>query len=363
MTLLSIFRFFLQTLNFARISSVITGSPTLKYDPIGPTETTFSCCAFADWRRVDKETEDKKSFTKSIIRRSALIMPVTNSRLVEKSYLRGADAICLDMEDSVPLNQKQEARRVVKESISTAGMGGMDVLVRINNTGSLTMEDLEASVWPGLSGLILPKIESVDRVNEIADKTRELELARGMKDGSVLFWVVVETAKGVKNSFEIAESCPERISHIGVGDEDLSLELDITPTTEGGELSYVKSRIIIAARVAGITPLGLAGTLSDFADLEGLRRSATKAKGMGFKGAMAIHPSQVPILNEIFSPAPDIVAYSKRVIAAYEKALVEGKGTVQLEGKMIDNPVYERAIKVLKLSQSIESFEQKKRVN
>ncbi len=297
---------------------------------------------------------------KSIIRRSTLIMPVTNSRLVEKAYLRGADAICLDMEDAVPSSQKQEARRVVKDAIASAGRGGMDVLVRINNTESLAMGDLEACVWPGLSGLILPKIESADRVKEIADKTKALELARGMEDGSVLFWVVVETAKGVKNSFEIAASCPERISHIGVGDEDLSLELDITPTTEGGELSYVKSKIIIAAKAAGITPLGLAGTLADFTDLEGLRRSAIKARSMGFKGAMAIHPSQVPILNEVFSPSPDQVAHSKRVVEAYEKALAEGKGTIQLDGKMIDVPVYERAARVLRLAQSIESLEQKK---
>lgn len=287
-------------------------------------------------------------------------MPVTNSRLVEKAYLRGADAICLDMEDAVPQSQKEEARRVVKDAIASAGKGGMDVLVRINNTASLAMGDLEACVWPGLSGLILPKIESADRVNEIADKVKSLELSRGMKESSVVFWVVVETAKGMKNSFEIAESCPERISHIGVGDEDLSLELDITPTTEGGELAYVKSKIIIAAKVAGITPLGLAGTLSDFTDLEGLRKSAAKAKSMGFKGAMAIHPSQVPILNEVFSPSPDQVAHGKRVIEAYEKALAEGKGTIQLDGKMIDIPVYERAVKLQRLAQSIELLEHKK---
>lgn len=287
-------------------------------------------------------------------------MPVTNSRLVEKAYLRGADAICLDMEDAVPQSQKEEARRVVKDAIASAGKGGMDVLVRINNTESLSMGDLEACVWPGLSGLILPKIESSDRVNEIADKVKSLEISRGMKEGSVLFWVVIETAKGVKHAFEIAESCPERVTHIGVGDEDLSLELDIAPTTEGGELSYVKSKIIIAARAAGVTPLGLAGTLSDFADLEGLRSSAMKAKGMGFKGAMAIHPSQIPVLNEVFSPSPDQVAYSKRVVEAYQKAVAEGKGTIQLDGKMIDIPVYERAVKLQKLAQSIELLEQKK---
>ncbi|MDA4130025.1 MAG: CoA ester lyase [Thaumarchaeota archaeon] len=291
------------------------------------------------------------------IRRSTLIMPVHLPRLVEKAYLRGADCICLDLEDSVPTSLKENAREAVKLAITLAGKGGAEVIVRINNSGESTiLSDLRASVWPDLSGIILPKVETDVQVMEIENDLETVERERALVPGSIRLWAVVETAKGVKNVFEIAASS-KRLDFLSAGDEDLALDLGITPTVGGSELGYVKSRVVIAARAAGITPLGLAGTLADFTDLDGLRRSAMNAKSMGFKGAMAIHPSQIQILNEAFSPATEEIEAASTIIELYEKALSEGKASIQFQGKMVDTPVYQRAKKTMELANSIREME------
>jgi citrate lyase subunit beta / citryl-CoA lyase len=296
------------------------------------------------------------------IRRSTLIMPVHNSRLVEKAYLRGADCICLDLEDSVPSLEKEKARDALKQAIQIVGKGGMDVLVRINNDSQSTvLKDLRASIWPGLAGLIIPKVENANQIIDMEADIVRVENERGIDPGKLGLWVVVETAKGVKNVYEIA-GASKRIEFLSAGDEDLALDLGISPTMEGNEFAYVKSKVVIAARAAGVTPLGLSGTLADFADLEGLSRSAMKAKSLGFKGAMAIHPSQIPILNEMFSPTADEISASINLVELYEKAISQGKGSVQFNGKMVDTPVYERAKNILSLGHKIKELEARKKL-
>lgn len=289
-------------------------------------------------------------------------MPVHIPRFVEKAHLRGADAICLDLEDSVPQSEKEVARNSVKGAIPTAGKGGSDVIVRINSRPTdVVVADIQASVWPGLTGILIPKVESAQDVLNIDSLVTRLETERGIAKGSLELGVIVETARGVVNAYEIA-TASQRITTIGVGDEDLTLDLGINPSIDGEELSYVKSNIIIIARAAGITPLGLAGTLADFSDLEGLRRSALKARKIGFKGASGIHPAQIPIMNEVFSPADEDVNRAKRVVEAFEKSVSEGKAAVQLDGKMVDIPVYERAKKTVEWADIIQKMERKRKM-
>lgn len=298
---------------------------------------------------------------KPIVRRSTLIMPVHIPRFVEKAHLRGADAICLDLEDSVPPSEKDLARNSVMAAIPLAGKGGSDVLVRINSQpADARTADIRASVWPGLTGILIPKAESARDVLNVESLVTSLENERGIAKGSVELGVIVETARGVVNALEIA-TASERITTIGVGDEDLTLDLGINPSIDGEELSYVKSNIIIIARAAGIIPLGLAGTLSDFSDLEGLRRSALKARKIGFKGASGIHPAQIAIMNEVFSPATDDVNRAKRIVEAFQKSLSEGKAAVQLDGKMVDIPVYERAKKTVEWADLVQKVESSRR--
>ena len=297
--------------------------------------------------------------TTEIVRRSSLIMPVNQPRFVDKAYLRGADAIVLDLEDSVPPAEKGRARAIVKEAIPVAARGGGDVLVRINKPVEMMVEDLEAAIHPGLAGLALPKVESAAEIHMLDELTTYWEKRHGVPQGTVQFSVAVETAKGVMRAEEIAVASP-RIASIGAGPEDLALDLGIEATVEGTELLYIKLRMIVVANAAGLIPMGLMGTLVDYADLEGLARSATEANRVGFRGAGLIHPLQVPICNEAYAPPPPQVQWSKRVIEAFEEGLARGTASVALDGRMIDIPIVDKARRVLARASAIAAKEARK---
>jgi citrate lyase subunit beta/citryl-CoA lyase len=294
-----------------------------------------------------------------IVRRSSLIMPVNQPRFVEKAYLRGADAIVLDLEDSVPPAEKGRARPMVKDAIPIAARGGADVFVRINKPVEMMVEDLDAAIHPGLTGLALPKVESAAEIHMLDELTTYWETRRGLPRGTVQFSVSVETAKGVMRAEEIASASP-RIASIGAGPEDLALDLGIEATVEGTELLYIKLRMIVVANAAGVIPMGLMGTLADYADLEGLARSAKEANRVGFRGAGLIHPLQVPICNEAYAPPPPQVEWSRRVIAAFEEGVARGTASVALDGRMIDIPIVEKAHRILARATAIAAKEARK---
>jgi citrate lyase subunit beta / citryl-CoA lyase len=294
-----------------------------------------------------------------IIRRSSLIMPVNQPRFVDKAYLRGADAIVLDLEDSVPPAEKGRARTMVKEAIPVAARGGADVFVRINKPVEMMVEDLEAAIHPGLTGLALPKVESAAEIHMLDELTTYWESRHGVPLGTVQFSVSVETAKGVMRAEEIAMASP-RIASIGAGPEDLALDLGIEATVEGTELLYSKLRMIVVANAAGVIPMGLMGTLADYADLEGLARSAKEANRVGFRGAGLIHPLQVPICNEAYAPPVPQVEWSRRVITAFEEGIARGTASVALQGRMIDTPIVDKAHRVLARADAIAAKEARK---
>jgi citrate lyase subunit beta / citryl-CoA lyase len=294
-----------------------------------------------------------------IVRRSSLIMPVNQPRFVDKAYLRGADAIVLDLEDSVPPAEKGRARAMVKAAIPVAARGGADVFVRINKPVEMMVEDLEAAIHPGLTGLSLPKVESAAEIHMLDELTTYWEKRHEVSQGTVQFSVSVETAKGVMRAEDIAVASP-RIASIGAGPEDLALDLGIEATVEGTELLYIKLRMIVVANAAGVIPMGLMGTLVDYADLEGLARSAAEANRVGFRGAGLIHPLQVPICNEAYAPPPPQVQWSKRVIDAFEEGLARGTASVALDGRMIDIPIVDKAHRVLARANAIAAKEARK---
>jgi citrate lyase subunit beta / citryl-CoA lyase len=294
-----------------------------------------------------------------IVRRSSLIMPVNQPRFVEKAYLRRADAIVLDLEDSVSPAEKGHARTMVKDAIPVAARGGADVFVRINKPVEMLVEDLDAAIHPGLTGLALPKVESAAEIHMLDELTTYWETRRGIPQGTVQFSVSVETAKGVMRAEEIASASP-RIASIGAGPEDLALDLGIEATVEGTELLYIKLRMIVVANAAGVLPMGLMGTLADYADLEGLARSAREAYRVGFRGAGLIHPLQVPICNEAYAPPPQQVEWSRRVIEAFEQGVARGTASVAVDGRMIDIPIAEKARHILARANAIAAKEARK---
>jgi citrate lyase subunit beta / citryl-CoA lyase len=284
--------------------------------------------------------------------RSLLFVPLTRERFIEKAPESGADAIILDLEDSVGPNDKEAARRALPDAAKRVSAKGADVVVRVNRPWRMIVQDLEAAVIPGVAALTLPKVESAEHVQVVAEMIDELETERGIAPGTVKLEALIETASGFFRVAEIARAHPRLIA-LSAGAEDLALSLGMLPEPEG--LFYPKQQCLIAARAAGILPLGFVGTVADYKDLDGYRAMIRRSRRLGFVGASCIHPSNVPILNEEFAPSAEEIGHAERMVAAYDKALAAGKGSVEFEGKMIDIPVVERAKQLLARAEAIQS--------
>jgi len=289
--------------------------------------------------------------------RSMLFVPVIVRKFVEGAAKRGADALILDLEDSVPPAEKPRARALLQEAAEIAGRGGADILVRINRPLPLAVADIAAAVSPRVAALMLPKIESASHLRLLAEVVDEAEAARGMAPGTTRLVAMIETAGAFFEMAEIARAHP-RIVAMTLGAEDFALSVGMLPEAEA--LFFPKQQMIIAARAAGILPLGFLGTVADFKDLDAFRATIRRSRRIGFAGASVIHPSQVAILNEEFSPPAEEVAHADRVVAAYEKATAEGIGAITVDGKMIDVPVVERAQALLRRHRAIAAREAKR---
>ena len=294
-----------------------------------------------------------------MIRRSTLILPVNIPRFVEKAYQRGADAILLDLEDAVPLAEKENARRLVKDSLALAAKGGAEVGVRINKDPYMFLKDLEASVYPGLDGITLPKAESAEEVRNLESVIEKLERQRGMKPGHVQISILVETPKGLLKAQEIATASP-RIESMFIGPEDYCLELGVEPSPDGTEIFYPLSYIVIVCKPVGIRPMGLVGSIAGFRDLEAFERSVSRARQIGCEGASCIHPDQVAVINRAYTPAQEKVEFARRTVEVFEEGLKKGTSSVNLDGKMVDIPVYNRAKLVMTRAQAIAAVEKRK---
>ena len=289
--------------------------------------------------------------------RSLLFVPVTQQRFVDGAARRGADAIILDLEDSVALSEKPRARTLVPEAAQIVSRGGADVLVRINRPLRMTVADLEAVIGPGVQAIALPKAESAEHVRLVAEIIDELEAERGVPLGTTKILAMVETASAFFRIAEIAKAHP-RLVALNLGAEDFALSAGILPEAEG--LFMPKQVCVFAARAAGIMPLGFVGTVAEFHDLDAFRETVRRSRRIGFVGASVIHPSQVSILNEEFRPGAQEIDHASRVVTAYDKALAEGVGAVTVDGKMIDVPVVERARLLLARDAAIAAREAKR---
>jgi len=284
--------------------------------------------------------------------RSMLFVPANNPRFIDKAHTRGADAIILDLEDSVPDAELDVARAALRHAAQTVAQAGADVVVRINNPDQLAAADIEAAVFPGVKALLLPKARGAAHVRDISAQMAAREETEGMASGTVRLVPMIETADAYFQALEIARADKRNVA-LNLGGEDFAADVGMVP--DGETLALPKQQIVIAARAAGLMPLGLFGTVADFQDLEGVRRAAETARRFGMEGASCIHPSNVPILNEAFSPNPEEVEHANRVITAYAEATAAGQGAITVDGKMIDVPVVERAEKLLARWAAIEA--------
>ncbi len=265
---------------------------------------------------------------KKNVQRSMMILPVHVRRFVEKAYLRGADALVLDMEDAVPPAEKQEARKMVKESVKVAGRGGADVLVRVNSEPALLFDDLEASVLPGVHGIFVPKVESAEDVTRVADWIAELEQDRGLEPGEMRLSVHIESPAGLLAAQAIA-AASNRIESMSLGMDDYRLELGVEPSEDAIEILYPLAMMVTVCKAQGISPLGILGSVVRVRDLDGFERAAERARHLGCEGAFCVHPDQVAILNRVFCPSPRDVEHARRVVAAFEEGSKSGEGRGQ----------------------------------
>ena len=283
--------------------------------------------------------------------RSLLFVPVTAKKFVDGAAARGADGIILDLEDSVPPAEKPRARTLLQEAAEIVSRGGADVLVRINRPLRLAIPDIEVAISPRVQALALPKVESANHLRLLCEVIDEIEAERGMSIGSTKLLAMVETAEAFFEMPAIARAHP-RVVALTLGAEDFALSVGMLPEAEG--LFFPKQQMIIAARSAGILPMGFLGTVADFRDLTAFRATIQRSRRLGFLGAACIHPSQIAILNEEYAPQADDVAHAERVVAAYETATAQGVGAITVDGKMIDVPVVERAQALLTRHRAIQ---------
>ena len=282
--------------------------------------------------------------------RSLLYVPVNVEKYVNKAHTRGADCIQLDLEDSVPAAEKENARKLVQSAAARVRRGGGDVVVRINRPLSLAVRDIEASVCPDVDGLAITKVDGPAHIRLLDELVTELEQKAGMPVGHTRFISMIETPQSFFEMRVIAEASP-RVAAMNIGGEDFALECGMEPTDEA--LFMPKQSMIIAARAAGVMPLGFIGTVADFSDWDKFRAMVRRSRQLGFEGASCIHPGQVPIVNEAYTPSTDDVAYAERVIAGDEEAKSRGRASFQIDGKMIDVPVVVRARRLIERHRAI----------
>ncbi len=268
--------------------------------------------------------------------RSMLFIPVHIEKFVAKAHTRGADAYILDMEDSVPLAEKETARGMVIAAAKQVSVDGAAALVRINLDETMAYLDLEASIDAAVSAIVIPKVESAAQVISIAEKIDQLEAERGLEQGHTLLIAMIESVEALPKLDEIADAHPRVIS-ITLGSEDFSASAGMHSIPE--TLLMPNQMIAYACRRAGIVPLGFPGSIADYSDLDEFRKTIQFASQLGFVGAFCIHPKQAVILNEELMPSVEAVENARGLIDAFEKGLEEGRGAVEYRGKMIDMPV------------------------
>ena len=288
-----------------------------------------------------------------LVRRSWFMIPATNSELMERSWSLGADVIVFDLEDLVHDDRKHEARKNVERGIDQARKGGAEVFVRCDL--ELLYADMEASVWRGLQGIILPKVSTVEQVREAEETLAHFEAQHGVMqagligevnefdeprtlENSLEMHLSLENAKGNYDAEELI-GCSPRVKSVSLGRADLVMDLRPEPNGELHLMRYLMQRLIVVAGATGVTPIGgwwQGSSRGLRASPEDTLEAARMGRLAGFKGALCVTPEQVEPLNRGFTPAPEEVRQAERRIRAHEQALRAGKPYGELDGVLVD---------------------------
>lgn len=284
--------------------------------------------------------------------RSLLYVPGNKPAWMEKALGYGADCLILDLEDSVPATEKTASRPLVRAAIIVLKAKGQSVNVRINpfDTG-LTLDDIEGVLCPELNGISLPKVETVADMMQLDALLTHVEKRKGMTPGSIETPLACETAKGMRNIYDIATSCSrvKRVSIAAGPGGDAARAIGYQWSKEGTETLFLRSRTILESRAAGI-PYPTISSWWNIKDIEGLERDARFNRQLGFRGMTVIHPSHVSVVNKVFTPTAEEVAYCEGLIAAMDEARKAGTAAVTYKGDMVDEAMVKTAEEIIALS-------------
>lgn len=284
--------------------------------------------------------------------RSILFVPAHRPRFVERAPSVPADVICLDLEDSVPWDEKPKARDMAKEAIPQMPRTGYLLFVRVNGlyTGLLE-EELAAVVGPELDGISLPKADSAATMCKVDACLTQLEKMRGLPQGQVKIIPWIETAIGLVNAYEIC-AATSRVIAASFGAEDFATDMGFKRTREAKEIEWPRAATAVACRAAVVQAIDTPDP--DYTDLERLEQDSRFALSLGYRGKYCIHPTQVEIMNRVFAPSPEEVEEARQTVDVFEKeGVAKGLAAIAVEGKMIDTPIYTRARRLVEWAEAV----------
>lgn len=289
------------------------------------------------------------------VRRSRLYLPGTEPKYFINAALHGPDAIILDLEDSVHHAEKDAGRILVRNALRAVDFGACERMVRINQL-PLGLEDL-AEIIPEAPDLVLiPKVEHPGQVAQVDRMIEELKVRHSI-NRPIWIMPILESALGIENAFAIG-AASANVAALTVGLEDYTADLGVAKTLEGRESLYARTRLVNAARASGIQAID--SVFGDVGDMEGLRAWGEQSRGLGFEGMGCIHPSQIPVVHAAFAPSRGEIDRAQKIVSAFEDAMKRGLGVVSLGSKMIDPPVVQRALKLMKRAKAMGLVPQEK---
>jgi len=285
---------------------------------------------------------------KDRLRRSRLYLPGSEPKYYINAFLHAPDAVILDLEDSVHPGEKDAARILVRNTLRAVDFGSCERMVRINQL-PLGLEDLAEIVGESPDLILIPKVEEPEQIREADRMISDIKARTGIIR-TIWIMPILESALGIENAFEVA-TASENVAALTIGLEDYTADLGVVKTTEGRETQYARSRIVNAARAAGVQAID--SVFSDVADMEALRQWAEASRALGFEGMGCIHPGQIRVVHKAFQPPAVEIEKARKVVAAFEDAQSRGLAVVSLGSKMIDPPVVQRALKLVERSRAM----------
>ncbi len=279
------------------------------------------------------------------LRSAVLFMPGDDLHKIQTGASLGVDSVVMDLEDGVALNRKAAARNVVCEALQTIDFGPTERLIRLNTSVSgLEHDDLFQTVSAHPDGYVLPKVESAEAIRSVSHWLAQIEERHNWEVGAIRLLAVVETARGIMNLNEIA-AADGRLRALIFGAEDLAGDIGATRSKEGWEIFYGRSAVVLAARAHDLQAIDTVYVA--FNDDDGLREDARRALQMGYDGKLAIHPRQVPIIHDAFTPNAEEIAHARALMQIFEEHQRNGTGAFEFYGKMVDMPMLRAAQRIL----------------